>query len=52
MMITATFADSRTASTQATGLINVVSVTINAPPTTILSPSQALQLTATVLPAK
>lgn len=49
--ITATFADSRTASTTATGVVNVAAVAINTPTTTILNPSQTLQLTATITPA-
>ena len=51
-VITATLADGRTITTTATGVVNVASVTINAPVSTILNPAQTLQLTATVLPAK
>ena len=51
-VITATLADGRTITTTATGVINVASVTINAPVSTILNPTQTLQLTAMVSPAK
>ena len=51
-VITATLADGRTITTTPTGVVNVASVSINTPVTTILNPTQTLQLTATVLPAK